>query len=88
MTSDIGYAVLMCGGIACLIVLSIWALWFLERFRGRNAALKSDSVGITQAGYNNSKKNESTLVLSQVTIRVFKLAGWHSLVRGPIEATS
>jgi hypothetical protein len=37
MTSDVGQALLMIGGISCLIVLAIWAFWFLERFRGGNA---------------------------------------------------
>jgi flagellar biogenesis protein FliO len=38
MTSDVGQTLLMLGEIICLIVLVIWAFWFLERFRGGNAA--------------------------------------------------
>lgn len=38
MTSDVGQALLMLGGIICLIVLVIWAFWYLERFRGGNTA--------------------------------------------------
>jgi hypothetical protein len=38
MTSDVGQGLLMVGGIICLIILVIWAFWFLERFRGGNTA--------------------------------------------------
>jgi uncharacterized membrane protein YqjE len=37
MTSDVGRTLLMLGGISCLIVLVIWAFWFLERLRGGDA---------------------------------------------------
>jgi len=37
MTGDLGQALLVLGGISCLIVFAIWAFWFLERFRGGNA---------------------------------------------------
>ena len=37
MTSDVVQALLMVGGILCLMVFAFWAFWFLERFRGGNA---------------------------------------------------
>jgi hypothetical protein len=41
MTSDVGQAFLMLGGIICLGIFAMWAIWYLERFRGGSTKLGS-----------------------------------------------
>jgi hypothetical protein len=38
MTNDIGQTFLMIAGIICLAIFAMWAIWYLERFRGGSAA--------------------------------------------------
>ena len=37
MTTNVGQAFLLCGGVFLLSFLAIWAFWFAERLRGDNA---------------------------------------------------
>ena len=68
MTSDVGQALLMIGGIICLMVFAIWAFWFLERFRGgichkagRSKAIAPRSCkSVAQGGHDAGQKSGHT----------------------------